>query len=185
MILPFTIAPEQEVKKNVNPETKLPLSQISESKTALVASGNHYSSKNIATSSLATNRILLVEDHLLITQLIQSILQELHCIVDIALTGQAALDKIMNKNYDLVFMDVGLPDKAGTEVTRCLRQQGISIPIIGLTGHAKYTEHYQACFNTGMNDVIVKPINYQQIKMILAHYRDFAHERTNIDHANT
>ncbi len=111
--------------------------------------------------------VLLVEDHWLIAEANQFHLQQIGCTVDIATTGQSALDQVAQKHYDLIFMDVGLPDKQGTEVTQELRESGWKGPIIGLTGHAKNPEYRKACFKAGMNEVIGKPVDDEILTPIL------------------
>ena len=111
--------------------------------------------------------VLLVEDHWLIAEANQFHLRQIGCAVDIAATGQAALDQTAQKHYDLIFMDVGLPDKQGTEVTQELRESGWKGPIIGLTGHAKNPEYRKACFKAGMNEVIGKPVDDEILTPIL------------------
>jgi len=103
--------------------------------------------------------VLLVEDHQLIAHTHQYYLRQTGCTADIAATGQSALDQAAQKHYDLIFMDVGLPDKQGTEVTQELRQNGWKGPIIGLTGHAGNPEYRKACFEVGMNEVIGNPVD--------------------------
>ncbi len=114
--------------------------------------------------------VLLVEDHWLIAEANQFYLQQIGCAVDIAATGQSALDQVAQKQYDLIFMDIGLPNKQGTEVTQELRQQGWKGPIIGLTGHAKNPEYRKTCFEVGMNEVIGKPTDEEQLESLLKHW---------------
>ncbi len=100
----------------------------------------------------------------------QYYLRQAGCTADIAATGQSALDQAAQKHYDLIFMDVGLPDKSGIEVTQELRQNGWKGPIIGLTGHAKNPEYRKACFKAGMNKVIGKPVDEEILTPLLQHW---------------
>ncbi len=114
--------------------------------------------------------VLLVEDHPLIAHTHQYYLRQTGCTTDIAATGQSALDQAAQKHYDLIFMDVGLPDKSGIEVTQELRESGWKGPIIGLTGHAKNPEYRKACFKAGMNEVIGKPVDEEILTPLLQHW---------------
>jgi len=71
---------------------------------------------------------------------------------------------MINENkYDLVLMDVGLPDHSGPELTRIIRKSTIksisNIPIIALTGHAYNDTKKEDCLDSGMQEVISKPVN--------------------------
>ena len=90
-------------------------------------------------------------------------LERLNCTVDQAATGKDAIQKATAHHYDLIFMDMGLPDHTGIEVTQTIRAlpdpQKAQVPIVGLTGHAGDTQH-QACLNAGMNAVLTKPAQF-------------------------
>ncbi len=72
-------------------------------------------------SASTESRVLVVEDQATPAKIAQNILSKLHCQVDIAIDGEAALQQINQENYDLIFMDIGLPGNDGCEVTRRIR----------------------------------------------------------------
>ncbi|MFZ0219627.1 MAG: response regulator [Candidatus Aquirickettsiella sp.] len=112
-------------------------------------------------SDSSGNRILIVEDQAIPAKIAQNILEKLHCQVDIAIDGETALQQIQQQDYDLVFMDIGLPGNDGCEVTRRIRLQqwrrNPSVPIIGLTAHIE-SENKRRCLKAGMEAVFTKPL---------------------------
>ncbi len=105
--------------------------------------------------------ILLVEDHALCATVSKIILSELGCQVDIALNGEMAIQKVKNKAYDLIFMDIGLPDLSGYEVTKQIRLNEVAtekpVPIIALTAHIADKDR-ERCKEVGMNKILIKPM---------------------------
>jgi CheY-like chemotaxis protein len=106
-------------------------------------------------------RILLVEDHVLAAKVAMNILQKLNCAVDHASSGKDAIRMLKEKPYELIYMDIGLPDRNGLEVTREIRKlpdKKISqIPIVALTAHMNERER-QNCLKVGMQEMITKPL---------------------------
>jgi two-component system, OmpR family, aerobic respiration control sensor histidine kinase ArcB len=104
-------------------------------------------------------RALVVEDNLLNQKVSHAFLQEFGCQVDIASCGEEALNKVATKQYDIIFMDIGLPDHDGLTVSSMIRElpNYKDTPIVALTAHAlaHEVEHF---LSTHMNDVIIKPI---------------------------
>jgi len=147
--------------------SKAPIKEVQE-QTPLASS--HDASTDSCEPHTTKATVLLVEDHFLVAYTNQFYLREIGCAVDIATTGQAALDQVAQKHFDLIFMDIGLPDREGTEVTKELRQSGWKGPIIGLTGHAKNPEYRTSCFEVGMNEVIGKPAEEEQLESLLKHW---------------
>lgn len=121
-------------------------------------------------SSSKTNKILLVEDHTIAAKIAESILSELSCEVDIAETGKAALSLVEKNQYDLILMDIGLPDTDGCAVTKQIRSHRLQsiaqIPIVALTAHAESDEK-QRCLDVGMNMVITKPLTKKWADSVL------------------
>lgn len=107
------------------------------------------------------HRVLVVEDNLIAQSVAKAMLNELKCSVDIAESGKIAVDMWKQKNYDLIFMDIGLPDIDGYEVTHIIRIQELPkkthVPIIALTAHAG-DENKKRCIDAGMNAVLTKPL---------------------------
>ncbi len=104
-------------------------------------------------------RALVVEDNMLNQKVSHAFLQEFGCRVDLAATAKEALNKVSTKQYDIIFMDIGLPDHDGLTVSSMIRElpNYKETPIVALTAHAlaHEVEHF---LSTHMNDVIIKPI---------------------------
>lgn len=115
-------------------------------------------------------RILLVEDHLVAQAVVKTYLMQLDCKVDIADCGHQAITMWQSNQYDLILLDIGLPDIDGYEVAKQIRIQEIAkdqhIPMIALTAHVG-EENQQRCIQSGMNDVINKPISHAQCQHII------------------
>jgi PAS domain S-box-containing protein len=111
-------------------------------------------------------RILLVEDNFINQTVVLHILKNLGCEVVAVDNGQQALDAIQDKGFDLVFMDVQMPEMDGLEATRAIREWEDSpagrarqrrVPIIALTAHAMVGDR-QKCIDAGMDDYLAKPV---------------------------
>ena len=73
--------------------------------------------------------------------------------------GAEALEKIKHQAYDMVVLDVGLPDIDGRELCRLIRKQGVKCPILMLTGHDTDSDTILG-LNAGANDYITKPFKF-------------------------
>ena len=73
--------------------------------------------------------------------------------------GAEALEKIKQQAYDMVVLDVGLPDIDGRELCRLIRKQGMKFPILMLTGHDTDSDTILG-LNAGANDYITKPFKF-------------------------
>jgi CheY-like chemotaxis protein/two-component sensor histidine kinase len=106
-------------------------------------------------------KILVVEDQKLAAVVAQTIIKGLNCSVDVIDTGLKAIKYIDEANYDLIFMDIGLPDLNGFEVTKQIRakewKRDRHVPIVALTAHID-TENKQKCIECGMDAVLPKPL---------------------------
>lgn len=124
----------------------------------------------IKTKKQKAPKILLVEDDAIIQKIHTAMLKKLGCEVDLAENGYQAL-QMATHNYDLIFMDVGLPDLDGIEVAKQITHQinvehAIHTPIIGLTGYGD-DENKNKCLAVGMDDVAVKPVKFEEIQRLL------------------
>ncbi|MEI9905208.1 MAG: response regulator [Asticcacaulis sp.] len=107
--------------------------------------------------------MLLVEDNPVNALLAQILLQREGCRVERASSGEEAIDILKNRQFDLIFMDLGLPGLDGLGTTREVRSLGIATPVIALTANA-YEEDRRACLHAGMNDFLTKPIELVALK---------------------
>lgn len=131
----------------------------------------HIATKSKAKSKSSQPYVLLVEDDPIIQRVHSMMLQRIGCEVDIVDSGPKAL-KMLENDYDVVFMDVGMVGMDGMEVAEAIRKLPTSkrdIPIIGITGYG-HEEYKQKCFKAGMNDVLVKPVEQQQIQQLIQHW---------------
>ena len=125
-------------------------------------------------SELGSGHILMVEDSKVAAIGLTLTLKPFNCIIDFAETGAGAIKKAQNNTYDLILMDVGLPDMTGIDVTKAIRAfsdvQKSSVPIIGVTGHANDPEMRHECLDAGMQEVLSKPTQVPLLKPIFERF---------------
>ncbi|WP_309400738.1 PAS domain-containing hybrid sensor histidine kinase/response regulator [Cerasicoccus maritimus] len=116
-------------------------------------------------------RILLAEDNPVNRKVVQFILTRLGCTADSATDGKEALDLHRKQPYDLVLMDVQMPNVDGLAATREMRRmsgEGERPWIIGLSA-AAMKEDKDAAIEAGMNDFLHKPLKPQELEAALRH----------------
>lgn len=114
-------------------------------------------------------RILLVEDQFLMQQVELGLLAKAGYTAEVASSGEEAVAKASAGRYDLIFMDVCLPDIEGTEVTQKLRAKGIHTPIIAMTGNDDEQSRAE-CRQAGMNGFLAKPMDADQFRAVVEAY---------------
>ncbi|MGB2985207.1 MAG: response regulator [Phycisphaerae bacterium] len=109
-------------------------------------------------------RVLVVEDNPVNRQLATAILEKYGCDVTTAENGRRAIEVLEQKMFDLVLMDVQMPEMDGLDATRELRkhEQWRDLPIIAMTAHVM-KEDRERCLAAGMNDYIAKPVSAEVI----------------------
>ncbi|MDX5332328.1 MAG: response regulator [Caulobacteraceae bacterium] len=130
---------------------------------------NHGEDDRIAPAAAPGARVLLVEDNPVNALLARTLLTREGCQVDHVMTGQEAVAAPRLSAYDLILMDMRLPDISGEAATRQLRADGISTPIIALTANA-FQEDRDACQAAGMNDFLVKPLAADALRQVLTRW---------------
>ena len=111
--------------------------------------------------------ILIAEDNLINQKLVKSILQKLGYQTNIAENGNQVLQAIGTKNYDVILMDIQMPEMDGYEATRIIRQMKIEQPyIIALTANAMAGDK-EECLKVGMDNYIAKPLRLGEITSML------------------
>ena len=105
-------------------------------------------------------KVLLVEDNEINMELAIELLSDVGIEVDTASNGLIGVQKINENKYDLVLMDIQMPELDGLSATREIRRQEkfASLPILAMTAHAMKGE-YEKSIAAGMNDHITKPID--------------------------
>ncbi len=116
-------------------------------------------------------RVLLVDDDALNQFFGKELLTVLGVKVELAESGAVALSKLKETRYDLVFMDVSMPDLDGYQTTQLIRHElGLSqLPIVALTAHAISGEQ-ERCLAAGMNDYLAKPFSMQELETMLTRW---------------
>lgn len=116
------------------------------------------------------SRVLLAED----SPINQEVARELLCATGLAVevvgNGQQAVDRALSGRYDLVLMDIQMPEVDGLEAARRIRAGGRSaLPIVAMTASA-YGEDRQDCLDAGMNDHVAKPVDPKRLYPTLARW---------------
>ncbi|RYF93993.1 MAG: response regulator [Chitinophagaceae bacterium] len=132
---------------------------------------NNNMSQEINFKSLGKRRILVAEDVELNQYLARHIMESWGFEVDIAVNGREALHKVQQETYDLVLMDIQMPEMDGMESTQHIRaledRVKSEIPIVALTANALKgdSEKYMA---VGMNDYLSKPFDESRLFTVIA-----------------
>ena len=116
-------------------------------------------------------RILLAEDSAANRMVAMALLDAAGYDVEVAENGREAVEACAQKDYDLVLMDLRMPQMTGLEATEIIRNSGTTVPIIALTANA-LEEDIQRCLAAGMDDYVTKPIDKERlIEALSAHIK--------------
>jgi CheY-like chemotaxis protein len=116
-------------------------------------------------------RVLIVEDNLTNRQVVITVLRALGYQPDIAENGRQGIDKASTGKYDLILLDVQMPDVDGLAVARYVREF-VNDPrptIVAITAGVT-PEDRQACFDAGMDDFVMKPFKIATLKEVILKY---------------
>jgi PAS domain S-box-containing protein len=120
-------------------------------------------------------RVLVAEDNLVNQRLATRLLEKRGHRVAVAANGREALDALAKESFDLVLMDVQMPEMDGCEATAALREKekekgdGTHQPVIALTAHAMKGDR-ERCLAAGMDGYLAKPIRSQELDTLLQSY---------------
>ena len=116
-------------------------------------------------------RILVAEDNPVNQKLAMKMLGKMGHTVTLAGTGVEALRQWHNREFDLVFMDVQMPEMDGLEATMRIRQEEKAaaghVPIVAMTAYAMSGDK-DRCLNAGMDNYITKPVSYKALQQVIA-----------------
>jgi PAS domain S-box-containing protein len=118
-------------------------------------------------------KILLAEDNLMNHLLLESVITEWGVEMSIAINGKKAIEMLTDGHYDLILMDVHMPEMDGYEATRYIRNNlplpFSQIPIIAITANSS-NEDKEKCLSAGMNDFISKPFQPEDLFLKISRY---------------
>ncbi len=118
-------------------------------------------------------RILVADDHEVNQRVLAAILSAFGHSAVIVGGGRAAVDAASEGGFDVILMDLEMPDLDGLAATRKIRElpgAAGTVPIVALTAHA-FDEQYERCRQAGMDTVLTKPINHEALHDLLQSYR--------------
>jgi CheY-like chemotaxis protein len=124
-----------------------------------------------ATNDFIGRRVLLVEDNEINRELAVDLLSDLGIQVEVAENGKQGLEKATHEDFDLVLMDIQMPEMDGLTATRLIRaEQGFAdLPIVAMTAHAMSGDREKS-LAAGMNDHLTKPIDPQKLIESLSYW---------------
>jgi CheY-like chemotaxis protein len=112
---------------------------------------------SIEDEELGLNTILVVDDDKNLANTFKLVLQSVGFSVDTAITGLQALYKANRKVYDLIILDINLPDMLGDEVAEKIRETQVNTKIIMITGYSSFKDEVNGK-KLGIKEVLMKPI---------------------------
>jgi CheY-like chemotaxis protein len=134
--------------------------------STLVPRTPQYSGETTIITRRRNLRVLLAEDNPVNQQLALRLLEKAGHSVRIASTGRQAIDACAEEAFDLVLMDVQMPEMSGFEATAAIRSQqtgtGTRVPIIAMTAHAMKGDR-ERCLAAGMDHYVTKPIDPKKL----------------------
>lgn len=106
--------------------------------------------------------LLVAEDEMINLYYLEQLFLKKGISVDKAKNGIEVLEKFQKNNYDIAILDIGMPEMNGLECVKKLRDQGVKIPVIALSGYTNEKE-IDNFYNSGFNCVLSKPINVETL----------------------
>jgi len=113
--------------------------------------------------------ILVVEDYPINQEITKELLEMMGCDVDVVDSGAEALEAVRRNSYDLIIMDIQMPEMDGYEATKEIRRiEGTTkhVPIVALTANALQGDR-EKCLSAGMDEYISKPFRAAELEAVL------------------
>jgi DNA-binding response OmpR family regulator len=111
-------------------------------------------------------KILVVEDEAIIATFISRVLKSHGYLVTVTRKGKDAFEKVQTSHYNLVLLDIGLPDMTGTEILKKIRETNHDIIVIMITGNPRLDSSIDSV-NHGADGYLVKPIREGELVNIV------------------
>jgi len=133
-------------------------------------------------------RVLLVEDNASGRRVAVRMLRQLGAEVDAVMNGREAVAAVARTTYDVVLMDVQMPEMDGFEATRQIRAlatpDAAPLPIVAMTAHAMLGDR-ERCLAAGMNDYLAKPVRRVDLERVLARWTPTDWDHTRVPEARS
>lgn len=107
-------------------------------------------------------RILLVEDDVMLGKVVKEAIEQGGYVVDLAIDGEMCETAISTTKFDLILLDINLPDKSGIEILKDIRKSKNNIPILMLTARDAINQKIEG-LNNGADDYLVKPFDLDEL----------------------
>jgi DNA-binding response OmpR family regulator len=107
-------------------------------------------------------RILIIDNDALLTGFVRKGLEAEHNTVDSAIDGAQGWSMALEDDYDLVIMDLNLPDVDGVSLLETIREHKPSVPVMILTAQSRVTDRMR-CLDAGASDYVLKPFSFLEL----------------------
>jgi CheY-like chemotaxis protein/anti-sigma regulatory factor (Ser/Thr protein kinase) len=125
--------------------------------------------KAVAQRREFSGHVLVAEDIETNQRFVKLLLNRMGLEVTIAKDGKEAVMKALEQKFDLIFMDIQMPEMNGYEATKALRKKGIKTPIVALTAHAMKGDD-KKCIEAGCDEYLAKPIKRGELSETIGKY---------------
>jgi CheY-like chemotaxis protein len=116
-----------------------------------------------------TGKVLVAEDVLTNQVLVRLLLERLGLEVTTVEDGALAVEEVMNREYDLILMDIQMPNMNGYEATQAIRKKGVRTPVVALTANAMKGDK-DKCIDAGCDGYLAKPIDRRALLQTIGKY---------------
>ena len=117
-------------------------------------------------SNIETFSLLIVDDEQRFTDMLARRLNLRGCSCDVSYSGQQALNVLKTKNFDLILLDLHLPDIYGSDVLKRIKETDSNTPVIIITGHGTEKDRKE-CLSRGAYAFMHKPVSIDKLMHIL------------------
>jgi CheY-like chemotaxis protein len=125
----------------------------------------------MSNSPFSPAKVLVVEDYEMNSMILEDMLKFLGIEVSVATDGQTVMETIQTHDFDLILMDLQLPDVDGLELSKKIRKMKIKQPkIVACTANAAAGQK-QICIEHGMDDYLLKPISLEMLRALLNKFK--------------
>jgi signal transduction histidine kinase/ActR/RegA family two-component response regulator len=165
-----TIAVESEPGLGSTFHVRVPVSEAGSTPASSSSARTVAALSGDASASVpAGARVLLVEDSPGMQRLLQMLLRRAGLDVALAVNGRVAIERATAERFDLVLMDMQMPEVDGYCATAELRRRGMTVPIVALTAHAMGGDR-EKCLAAGCTDYLTKPIDPAHLFQVVARH---------------